>query len=129
VWQSRTVEAFRYAPLGKLGCFASVDPVRAASLRKMRTDRWRAHMRCVVRQALESGSMSFEAIRERLTKIMLVTPEEDMYADVLDYLLGVFESEFGYFGYISQEGDLVSFDDAAHLSGVQRRGEEHRLQA
>jgi hypothetical protein len=73
----------------------------------MRTDRWRAHMRCVVRQALEAGSMSFEAIRERLTKIMLVTPEEDMYADVLDYLLGVFESEFGYFGYINQAGDLV----------------------
>ncbi|HSY20765.1 MAG TPA: GAF domain-containing protein, partial [Polyangiaceae bacterium] len=51
--------------------------------------------------------MQFEPTRERLTQIMLVTPEEDMYADVLDHLLGVFESEFGYFGYISQAGDLV----------------------
>jgi hypothetical protein len=37
----------------------------------------------------------------------MVTPEEGMYADVLDLLLGVFESEFGYFGYINTAGDLV----------------------
>ena len=51
--------------------------------------------------------MSFEAVRERCGEIMLATPEERMYADVLDLLLGVFESEFGYFGYISTDGDLV----------------------
>jgi GAF domain-containing protein len=51
--------------------------------------------------------MSFDAIRERCADIMLATPEERMYADVLDLLLGVFESEFGYFGYISTDGDLV----------------------
>lgn len=51
--------------------------------------------------------MSFEAIRERCTEIMLVTPEERMYADVLELLLGVFQSEFGYFGYINSVGDLV----------------------
>jgi hypothetical protein len=51
--------------------------------------------------------MSFEAIRERCTEIMLVTPEERMYADVLELLLGVFQSEFGYFGYINSAGDLV----------------------
>lgn len=50
---------------------------------------------------------SFDAIRERCTEIMLVTPEERMYADVLDLLLGVFQSEFGYFGYINTDGDLV----------------------
>jgi hypothetical protein len=49
-------------------------------------------------------SMSFEATRERLTQILLLTPEENMYADVLDLLLGLFESEFGYFGYINPEG-------------------------
>lgn len=38
---------------------------------------------------------------------MLATPEERMCADVLDLLLAVFESEFGYFGYISSDGDLV----------------------
>jgi GAF domain-containing protein len=49
----------------------------------------------------------FDVVRERCTEIMLVTPEERMYADVLDLLLGVFESEFGYFGYINSAGDLV----------------------
>lgn len=51
--------------------------------------------------------VGFEAIRERCTEILLATPEERMYADVLDLLLGVFESEFGYFGYINDAGDLV----------------------
>jgi GAF domain-containing protein len=51
--------------------------------------------------------MSFESIRERCGEILLATPEERMYADVLDLLLGVFASEFGYFGYISSDGDLV----------------------
>jgi GAF domain-containing protein len=49
----------------------------------------------------------FEPIREKLAEIMLLTPEEEMYADVLDLLLGVFRSEFGYFGYINSAGDLV----------------------
>ncbi|HEX4335250.1 MAG TPA: GAF domain-containing protein [Polyangiaceae bacterium] len=49
----------------------------------------------------------FEPIREKLTEILLTTPEEEMYADVLDLLLGTFESEFGYFGYINEAGDLV----------------------
>lgn len=50
---------------------------------------------------------SFDTIRERCTEIMLVTPEDRMYADVLDLMLAVFESEFGYFGYINTAGDLV----------------------
>ena len=52
-------------------------------------------------------TMNFEQIRERCTEILLVTPEDRMYADVLDMLLAVFESEFGYFGYINSAGDLV----------------------
>jgi GAF domain-containing protein len=51
--------------------------------------------------------MSFEEIRERCAEILLSTPEERMYADVLDLLLVSFESEFGYFGYIDSVGDLV----------------------
>ncbi|HEY1816045.1 MAG TPA: GAF domain-containing protein [Kofleriaceae bacterium] len=51
--------------------------------------------------------LSFEVVRERCAEILLATPEEQMYADVLDLLLGVFESEFGYFGYINSVGDLV----------------------
>nr|HEX4314821.1 GAF domain-containing protein [Kofleriaceae bacterium] len=51
--------------------------------------------------------MAFETIRARCSEILLATPEQRMYADVLDLLLEVFESEFGYFGYISTAGDLV----------------------
>jgi hypothetical protein len=57
----------------------------------------------------------FEPTRERLTKIMLVTSEDKMYADVLDHLLGVFESEFGYFGYINEVGDLVCPSMTRHI--------------
>lgn len=57
----------------------------------------------------------FEAIRERITQIMLITPEEQMYADVLDLMLGVFQSEFGYFGYINTAGDLVCPSMTRHI--------------
>lgn len=60
-------------------------------------------------------STSFEPVREKLTQILLLTPEENMYADVLDLLLGIFESEFGYFGYISQAGDLVCPSMTRHI--------------
>lgn len=52
-------------------------------------------------------STTFDDVRERVTNILLVTPEERMYADVLDLLLSVFGSEFGFFGYINSKGDLV----------------------
>lgn len=58
---------------------------------------------------------TFDAIRERITQIMLVTPEEGMYADVLDLLLSAFESEFGYFGYINTVGDLVCPSMTRHI--------------
>jgi GAF domain-containing protein len=58
---------------------------------------------------------SFEPTREKLTRILLLTPEENMYADVLDLLLGLFESEFGYFGYISEEGHLVCPSMTRHI--------------
>jgi GAF domain-containing protein len=57
----------------------------------------------------------FEPTREKLTGILLLTPEENMYADVLDLLLGVFDSEFGYFGYINQEGHLVCPSMTRHI--------------
>src|ERR1700742_1134490 len=58
---------------------------------------------------------SFEPIREKLTQILLLTPEENMYADVLDLLREQFESEFGYFGYINQEGHLVCPSMTRHI--------------
>jgi GAF domain-containing protein len=57
----------------------------------------------------------FDRIRERVTEIMLVTPEERMYADVLDLLLAEFRSEFGYFGYINTAGDLVCPSMTRHI--------------
>jgi GAF domain-containing protein len=60
----------------------------------------------------------FEPTREKLTRILLLTPEEDMYADVLDLLLGLFESEFGYFGYINSEGHLVCPSMTRHIFPV-----------
>ena len=58
---------------------------------------------------------SFDSTREKLTRIFLLTPEENMYADVLDLLLAEFGSEFGYFGYISQEGHLVCPSMTRHI--------------
>lgn len=57
----------------------------------------------------------FEPTREKLTRILLLTPEEDMYADVLDLLLGVFESEYGFFGYINHDGHLVCPSMTRHI--------------
>ncbi len=65
-----------------------------------------------------STRIPFEPTREKLTQILLLTPEEDMYADVLDLLLGVFESEFGYFGYINTEGHLVCPSMTRHIFPV-----------
>jgi len=61
---------------------------------------------------------TFDAIRARITQIMLITPEERMYADVLDLMLEVFASEFGYFGYINTEGDLVCPSMTRHIYPV-----------
>lgn len=61
---------------------------------------------------------TFEPVREKLTQILLLTPEDQMYADVLDLLLGVFQSEFGYFGYIDPEGDLVCPSMTRHIFPV-----------
>lgn len=46
-------------------------------------------------------------LREEVLLILSTTPDDQMYADVLDLLLAYFESSFGYFGYINENGDLV----------------------
>ncbi|MCV6638610.1 ATP-binding protein [Candidatus Albibeggiatoa sp. nov. NOAA] len=54
-------------------------------------------------------------LRERITLILLSTSEDEMYADVLDLLLDYFQSEFGYFGYIHESGDLVVPSMTRHI--------------
>lgn len=46
-------------------------------------------------------------VGSRVLGILLASSESDMYADVLDLILDTFESEFGFFGYINEAGDLV----------------------
>jgi signal transduction histidine kinase/CheY-like chemotaxis protein len=46
-------------------------------------------------------------LRETITLILLSTSDDEMYADVLEFLLEHFKSKFGYFGYIHENGDLV----------------------
>lgn len=51
--------------------------------------------------------LSFLEDEKAIANILLTTSEENVYADLLDYLLNIFESEFGYIGYINQKGDLI----------------------
>ena len=46
-------------------------------------------------------------LNNRIANIFLISPQEDMYADVLDVILKELDSRFGYFGYIDDAGDLV----------------------
>ena len=70
-------------------------------------------------------SIPFEPIRERITSILLLTPEEDMYADILDLLLDCFSSEFGYFGYINTAGDLVCPSMTRHIFPACQVSDKH----
>lgn len=59
--------------------------------------------------------MRLQRLRDRLIDILLLRPEESMYADVLDLLLAEFQSVFGYFGYIDSKGDLVCPSMTRHI--------------
>jgi signal transduction histidine kinase/DNA-binding NarL/FixJ family response regulator len=48
-----------------------------------------------------------QALREKILLILLSTSDDEMYADVLELLLDHFQSQFGYFGYIHENGDLI----------------------
>ena len=47
-------------------------------------------------------------LRDAISTIMLTTPEDEMYERVLDIVRVELGSQFGIFGYISEDGDLVS---------------------
>jgi DNA-binding CsgD family transcriptional regulator len=46
-------------------------------------------------------------LRGKLTNLFLTSPDEDVFAGVLDLLRSEFDCRHGYFGYIDQEGDLI----------------------
>jgi signal transduction histidine kinase len=47
------------------------------------------------------------AVRNRISQIFLTVADDEMYAEVLDVVLDVLESEYGVFGYIDEDGALV----------------------
>ena len=47
------------------------------------------------------------AIRNRIAKIFLTCPDEEIYAEVLEVHLKTMQSTYGYFGYIDEKGNLV----------------------
>ncbi len=47
-------------------------------------------------------------IRNQLAELFIKSNYEDIFHEVLEILLTKFESQFGFFGYINQNGDLVS---------------------
>ena len=47
------------------------------------------------------------SIRHEVAEIILKTADEDMFSEVLDRLRAHFKSQYGYFGFIDDMGDLV----------------------
>ncbi|MHC4264404.1 MAG: MASE3 domain-containing protein, partial [Planctomycetota bacterium] len=48
------------------------------------------------------------AIRNKIAEIFLTVPDEQMYSEVLDVILEAMKSRHGVFGYIDENGSLVS---------------------
>ncbi len=48
------------------------------------------------------------AIRNRIADLFLIKSDRGLYAAVLDIILETFDSEFGFFAYTDENGDLIS---------------------
>ncbi|MFQ5909525.1 MAG: PAS domain S-box protein [Thermoplasmata archaeon] len=48
------------------------------------------------------------SLRNRINEIFLAIPDDQMYGEALQVVLSEMKSEFGIFGYINDDGDLVS---------------------
>jgi PAS domain S-box-containing protein len=46
-------------------------------------------------------------LHNRIASVFLTSPGESVYADVLDVILELMDSRFGYFGYVDEAGDLI----------------------
>jgi len=47
------------------------------------------------------------SLRNLISEVLLTAPDEEMYGEVLDSILGITGSEHGVFGYIREDGSLV----------------------
>ncbi len=47
------------------------------------------------------------SVKNQIANVFLAVPDEDMYKEVLDLIIGVMESGYGLFGYIDESGNLV----------------------
>jgi PAS domain S-box-containing protein len=47
------------------------------------------------------------AIRNRIDGIFLTSLDDELYGQILNVILDVLQSDYGYFGYVNEEGDLV----------------------
>ena len=47
-------------------------------------------------------------VRNKIADIFLASSDTDMYGDVLNVILDVMASKFGFFGYINEDGDMVA---------------------
>ncbi len=47
-------------------------------------------------------------VRNRIADIFLTSSDTDMYGEILDVILDIMESRYGFFGYINEDGDLVA---------------------
>jgi PAS domain S-box-containing protein len=45
--------------------------------------------------------------RNKISNLFLKYRDEDLYNEILDYLLEIFDSNIGFFSYINNEGDLI----------------------
>ncbi|MGD9365930.1 MAG: PAS domain S-box protein [Desulfobacteraceae bacterium] len=46
-------------------------------------------------------------LKGKIANLFLTSPNQKVFADVLDLLRNEFNCQYGYFGYIAQEGDLI----------------------
>ncbi len=65
------------------------------------------------------------AIRNEIADIFLTVPDEDMYAEVLEVLLRAFQSRYGFFGFIDQNGDLICPSMTRDIWDACRMEEKH----
>lgn len=93
LWSAETVQLGGQQRM--LSMITDVTKLRAAE-----------HARERAQEELLEQTRSLE-LRNRIAQVFLTSPSEEIHSDVLQVLRDFFESRFGYFGYINDEGDLV----------------------